>query len=234
MKLKAVTPLEMKEIDGWAIQGLGIPSIVLMEHAGFECAKLIVKKVKGLKSKRILIICGKGGNGGDGMVVGRGISPSTGSGRRGQVLGIRVALLGKGNELKSDTEINFRIIGNLGIPFMQIYEQDKVMPLIEEIKKADVIVDAIFGFGFRGEVGGIEKQVIDAINNDKKKKALVFSIDVPSGLNAGTGDVGGAAVKADTTITLHLPKTGLLKKTAKKFVGKLFTVDIGIPYRSVG
>jgi NAD(P)H-hydrate epimerase len=213
--MKLVTSEQMRKIDKITIEKIGIPGLELMEKAGYGSALLaesiLVEKVK---NRKIIVFCGKGNNGGDGFVVGRYLS------KWGEK--VEFYLLGKKEEVKGDARTNLKKAIDLNLPLKEVLKE-KELP--SELK-ADLIVDAIFGTGFKGKATGLEEKAIQLINSSRIK---VLSIDIPSGLDADTGLVEGVCVKADSTLTMGLPKIGQFFFPGKSFCGKVDVIDIGVP-----
>lgn len=216
---KTISSARMRRIEKHAVEKIGVPSLILMENAGRGLAEEAIRLLKSLKipSSRtsIAIFCGSGNNAGDGFVAARhlfnkGFRPT-------------VILVKNAKKLKGDALLNYSIIKNLGIPSKNFAR----MSLCGK-KKFSLIVDALLGTGVKGEVGGFYRKAIDYINQSGSK---VISADIPSGLDADTGKPHGAAVRADVTVAMGALKTGLVKKAAKEFVGKLKVADIGIVCR---
>lgn len=202
--MRLVTTTEMFEIEHSIFNEYAIPSIVLMEQAGKNVADFLIEK----DFTNIGIICGKGNNGGDGFVVARYLFEKE----------VDVTVIYIGNEYKNDALINFNICKNLGIPLVKF--DFKV-----ELSKYDVIVDAIFGIGFKGGITPFYSGLFDLINENAK---YILSIDVPSGVNATTGKVTNS-IKADTTITFGFGKIGLYLYPAYMYTGDLIIAPISIP-----
>lgn len=135
-------------------------------------------------------------------------------------------LIGKKEEIKGDAQINLKKAIDLGLPIKEVLKE-KDFP--SEVK-ADLIVDAIFGTGFKGKVAGMEEKVIRLINSSQIK---VLSIDIPSGLDADTGSVEGICIKADTTPTMGLPKLGQFFFPGKSYCGKVEVIDIDVPQKVI-
>ena len=207
--MKVCTASQMRNIDKSATELGGIPSIVLMENAAMACVEEILKQ----KCETVSIFCGKGNNGGDGFAIARHLFNK----------GINVSVfLVCGSEFSGDALINFEIISKLGI---KITELDDTDYLNLEIKNADVIVDAIFGTGITGEICGIAKDVIKLINENSK---YTISVDIPSGINADTGEICSVCINADKTVTFAAYKKGLLLFPGADFTGEIVTKDISI------
>ncbi|HHY47830.1 MAG TPA: NAD(P)H-hydrate dehydratase [Firmicutes bacterium] len=216
--MKVVLPDEMREIDRVAIEEMGIPGIVLMENAGRQvAAKALEVLGNGVQQKRACIICGKGNNGGDGFVAARHLA------NRGAR--VKVFLLARKSEISGDAATNLSILNRMGVDVEELTPEVLQKAKIS-FSVSDVLVDAIFGTGFKGEVNGIVATVIDAINDSGRP---VVSVDVPSGLDASSGKVRGKCVRATHTVTMGLPKVGLLLYPGASFAGEVTVADIGIP-----
>jgi ADP-dependent NAD(P)H-hydrate dehydratase / NAD(P)H-hydrate epimerase len=217
-----VTSDEMRACDRYAIDTLKIPGLILMENAGRGVVEMMEKHYGLMAGKTVIIFCGKGNNGGDGYVVARHLFISGAK--------VIVGVLGKGSELKGDAKTNFESIKKIASKFkkdgrLQIKEL-KSNRVLKLLPKTDIIIDAIFGTGFSGEVHESYKSVIGWINNASGKKV---SIDIPSGVNADNGEVENLAVKADLTVTMGLRKIGLITGKGMSYTGKIEVIDISIP-----
>ncbi|MEO0227458.1 MAG: NAD(P)H-hydrate dehydratase [candidate division WOR-3 bacterium] len=214
--MRLVTNQEMKEIDTWAQNFLGIPGIVLMENAGRGCVEVLKRYFK-LNDLNVLIICGPGNNGGDGMVIARHL--------KNQGSNVSVLLLCRAEQLKGDALLNYTILKKSKI---KVLEVNSVLKLTEVFASfpADCIVDAIFGTGFKGKPAGIYKKAIELINHSEK---FVLSVDIPSGINGDTGDFEEICVVADATVTMCLPKRGIYLFPGRASCGSVYVVDIGVP-----
>jgi NAD(P)H-hydrate epimerase len=205
---------EQRALDEWAIKELGIPGSDLMERAGSGLTGLVAERAP---SGEIAVVCGKGNNGGDGFVTARLL--------RDQGRSVRVLTLADPDELRGDARTNFeRLPGPPPDPFSPA-----------GVEGAAAIVDAILGTGFSGAAREPAAGAIDAINAAAEHGAEagrgveVVACDVPSGVNASTGEVEGAAVRATATATFHAGKPGLWIAPGKAHAGEVRTVDIGIP-----
>lgn len=217
-----LTSKEMRECDRIAIDVLGIPGIVLMENAGRGVVDEIEKKYGSSKEKSFLIVCGKGNNGGDGFVVARHLY------NRGAR--VKVVLLGKVVELKGDASISFQALRKSILYIKQKIQIDFIeyngIKTLNISKGINLIVDAIFGTGFSGKVDGIYK---DAINWMNASGIPIVSIDIPSGINADSGQVENVAVRAELVATMGLKKNGLLIGKSVNYIDNVKVVDISIP-----
>jgi ADP-dependent NAD(P)H-hydrate dehydratase / NAD(P)H-hydrate epimerase len=195
----------MRGVDTWAIEERGIPGLELMERAGEGMARVIADRVP---SGRLTVVCGKGNNGGDGLVAARLLRQA---GREVDVL-----LVWPGEWLSDDARAQLE-----RLPGPEAAAWDPA-----RLEKAHGVVDALLGTGFEGAPRDPVDQVIEAIN---AARAPVIAADVPSGVNASTGEVEGAAVRASATVTFHRAKPGLWMHPGKAHAGALTVVDIGIP-----
>jgi NAD(P)H-hydrate epimerase len=197
---------QMRATDAWAIEDRDIPSLDLMDRAGAGLAELTAERAP---SGRIVVVCGRGNNGGDGIVAARLL--------RAEGREVDVLLTGPAEELTGDPAVNLaRLTGSPPAPW--------VSPAA--LEGASCVVDAVLGTGFSGAPRDPALSAIRAINGCG---AVVVSADVPSGVDASTGEVVGEAVRADATATFHAAKPGLWISPGKAHAGEVRIVDIGIP-----
>ncbi|MDD5622622.1 MAG: NAD(P)H-hydrate dehydratase [Actinomycetota bacterium] len=222
------------EIDKKAMAD-GIDSKLLMKNAGSGISKKIVSDFENKTLKRAargLVICGSGNNGGDGFVA------------AGDLLdyGMKVSVfyLSPVSKFSPDSLFYFeklRSVRGNEIYFLDL-EDNKMFSLFEEeIRKADFIADAIFGTGLHGDdIRGPSKEVIGIINSARKQNSdlVVYSVDIPSGIDSDSGKVLGTAVRADKTITFGCKKIGLVNYPGADFTGEIEIIDIGIPEKYYG
>lgn len=217
--IKVATSEQMREIDRYAIEVLGIPGIVLMENAALS----VVNQITALGSfKSAVVFAGSGNNGGDGFAIARHLF--------NKGYDIKVFVLSNMSAIKGDARTNLDILFKMGVYVMEVSQKENLKFAEKSVKDCDVIIDAIFGTGFKGEVRGIARDIIDIINSTKK---YVVSVDVPSGVEADTGRIYGPCVKADLTITFQLPKIGLVIHPGADMTGELIIKDIGIPQQAI-
>ena len=205
----------MREMDKRAISG-GTPGIELMERAGTGLVSILKEEIPEIARKKFVVFVGSGNNGGDGLVVARKLKELG--------AGVGVALLAEEEEMKEDTKTNLNRVRRAEIETIPLKDLSTER-IKEEISRSDIIVDAIFGTGFSGIIGGIIKDTIEAINSSKK---YVVACDIPSGVNGNTGEVGGTCVASDLTVTFAYPKRGLFLYPGCRFSGSIRVVDIGI------
>ena len=216
--MRVVTSQEMRAIDRAAIEGLGIPGVVLMENAGRGVFIHLTDFTEGVEGLRALVVCGKGNNGGDGFVVARHLANHGAD--------VRIVLLGRISEVQGDAQANMAVVKGMGLPIVEVLDEEGLAPLTDSLLEADVVVDAIFGTGFSGKAEGLYASVIDRMNSCDSP---LIAIDCPSGLNVDTGRPEGACVEADLTVTMALLKRGHLLYPGADLCGEVAVVDIGIP-----
>jgi NAD(P)H-hydrate epimerase len=188
-------------------QELGIPGGVLMERAGVQMARVSLER---FAPRRAVVVSGGGNNGGDGFVIARELHRS----------GVDVAVLATKGEYEGDPATNLEILRNLQVRF--IFQED----LDAELGAADLVVDALLGTGFSGEVREKEAGIIEQLNS---VRAPVLAVDVPSGVDGSTGEVQGVAVSSDLTVCAHTTKVGCVISPGREHSGEVVAVDIGIP-----
>jgi hydroxyethylthiazole kinase-like uncharacterized protein yjeF len=202
---------EMRALDTWAIHDEGVPSLELMERAGAEVARVVTARAP---DRPVRIVCGKGNNGGDGLVVARLLADAG--------LHAEALLLADPGELSADAGANFERLAGTRARWSPV---DPVA-LPDALAGSDAIVDAILGTGFEGAPRAPLDAAIDAVNS---AGSPVIAVDVPSGVNAATGEIEGAGVRADVTVTFHGAKVGLCVDPGKTAAGRVEVVPIGIP-----
>jgi hydroxyethylthiazole kinase-like uncharacterized protein yjeF len=259
--MKVVTPAQMGEIDRIAINEYGIPGIVLMENAALKVVDEIEKTLGIVSCKKILIFAGKGNNGGDAFAVARHLFNKGAeiivyiiadkNSIKGDAainlmildkMGVEIVETGKSSEIGDTIEIiesdeigesaendeageTVEVSGASSMKDRELIKQLKT-----QLASADLIVDGIFGTGLKGKIKGMASQIINMTNSYSK---TVISIDIPSGVNGTTGEVTGACIKADKTVTFALPKIGLILYPGCEYAGELVVADIGIPLKAI-
>ncbi|MBN1381280.1 MAG: NAD(P)H-hydrate dehydratase [Deltaproteobacteria bacterium] len=212
--MKITTVEQMRAMDRYAIEKLGIPEEILMENAGHAAAAILAQAF-GIKDKKFVILCGIGNNGGDGLVVARLVHAEGGN--------AQVFIIGDAEKYKGAAKTNWQILQKLPIDVLMV---DSVEAVRHAVSHCDGIVDAIFGTGLDREVGGMAKETIDLINSTDK---AILSLDIPSGISGNTGSVMGTAVRADHTVTFGLPKIGNILYPGYDCCGKLYCCHISFP-----
>ncbi len=209
------TPRRVKEMDKITIEEKGIPGIVLMENAGRSTAEILMERYVH-PGNRVLVIVGKGNNGGDGCVIARYLFNNG--------FDVRMVVVGNDEDLKGDAGINYKVARNFGVPTDVLNgDVDRLIPMIPEY---DVIIDALLGTGFRPPLQDHYRKIIEAVNESGRR---VFAVDVPSGLDAFTGKPGDIAIKAEATFTMGLGKVGLFSYPGARYAGRVHVIDISFP-----
>ena len=207
----------MRAIDRWAIDEMGIPGIVLMENAGTTIVRRLAEIIPDLSSKKIIIFCGKGNNGGDGFVMARHLSN----------LGTNVTVLLAAliTELKGDAKTNALSVKNLGIHIKELNTKN-INKFDHKLSHSDLIVDALLGTGLSKPASCFMETVINKINQHEK---FTVSIDINSGIDADSGMLIGPHVFSDLTFALASMKKSHLLHPAASVMKKVELLDIGIP-----
>ena len=211
----------MRAADEAAISGLGIPGFALMETAGREAARLADEFLDG--PSRILVCCGKGNHGGDGLVLARWLLDA------GHTVDVRVA--GSNTSLSADSLQNLRILERISsahpeLPLTITLDWDGS----DNLPGADLIVDALFGTGLSTALRAPFDRIVEAMN---AHQAPIVALDLPSGLSADSGMALGACIQARMTVTMGALKTGLLLGDGPELAGQIHTAGIGIPLRTL-
>ena len=214
-----VSAKEMRWCDDVTIHKHGVPSLLLMENAGRGVAETAALEFGPPNGKRILIFCGKGNNGGDGFVAARYLLKAGAT--------VTIVLLSSARTLQGDARSNYDTLARLkNIEAGSLSIKKFSRTLLKTLHKQDIVIDAIFGTGFTGEV---REPFLTAIRWINRQRVPVLSVDIPSGVDGTTGVVVNAAVKARCTVTFGLAKIGLLLNQGQDHVGTLRIIDIGIP-----
>lgn len=207
----------MRKIEENTVSRTGVTTLVLMENAGKNTAAAVRRVwLENPGLKKIQVVCGLGNNGGDGLVIARHLTLGLPD------VSLHILLAADPDRLKGDVLANYRIARSLGIPILLIQESGS-LHLAEE----SLVVDALLGTGTDRPVTGRYREVVEGINSLSRK--VVVSVDIPSGINAGTGAPMGCAVRAHYTVTMGLVKCGLVVWPGKEYCGTVECVDIGIP-----
>lgn len=219
--MKIVSAQEMQAIDKQASQEYGVPGLLLMDQASKAVADVVLRKenfVDGGTGK-VVVFCGKGNNGGDGFGAARYLHNA---GLRVEVFLVNATL----NDVKGDAAQEAEMLRKAGVEIKLLLRAEDLQLAEVICLRADVIVDAMLGTGFAGELKGLYKDVCHMINTLDK---VVVAVDIPTGVNADVGTRAEDAVWADMTVTMALPKTGLLLYPGKENVGELILAEIGMP-----
>ena len=236
--MKLVTAQEMKEIDKLATEKYGVPGLVLMDAAAKQVADAVVDLLKDAASAehasvagvskacaassqlgKVVVLCGGGNNGGDGLGAARWLM-SYG-------VEVKVFLIGTSEDkITGDAASELAMFKAAGGRLSTVAADEDWLTTELALERASVVVDAILGTGFAGELRPAAKRACELINELAKK---VVAVDVPTGVNADDGSACAEAVQADVTVTMALPKTGLLLHPAKRLCGRIIVAAIGMP-----
>ena len=214
--MKCLFASEMRQAEAAAIR-LGIPALILMENAGRAIFEEISRR---WPRQRVIVVAGKGGNGGDGLVAARHLWNAG--------YDVRVYLMARTSDVQNEARVNLDAAINMGIPISLLIEDSDLDKLKAELggRKAGLIIDALFGIGLDREIGGLARQIIESINDNELP---VIAADLPSGLNADTGFPLGSAVRARLTVSFAYPKVGMVLASGAQYVGEMIVRDISIP-----
>ncbi len=216
--MEILTGEQMRRIDRRAIEEIGIPGLQLMEAAGSGVAERLLADFPSAAARGVVILCGKGSNGGDGLVAGRRLSEAG--------VACRIFLLARGEQLVGDAAINLRAAREAGLAVEEIPEESAWGELRALLLRRPIVVDALLGTGVRGGARGAVAQLIHLLNGSG---ASVVAIDLPSGVDADSVAREGPAVRAERTYTLCRPKVALLFPPAAEYAGAWCVIPIGIP-----
>jgi hydroxyethylthiazole kinase-like uncharacterized protein yjeF len=216
--MKILTAEQMREIDRLTAEDYGTPSIVLMENAGLNLYLELARRFSDLDRRRIMIVCGKGNNGGDGMVLARQLVQRD--------MRPQVTLLAGRSEVTGDARVQLEILDKSGIALSEADSMETWRQAAGSLASADIVVDAIFGTGLSKPVEGLYREVIEAIN---RTNAFVLAVDIPSGMPSDSPVAAQSVVRADLTVTFTAPKIAHILNTDQEAIGELVVVPIGSP-----
>ncbi len=220
--MKILTAAQMREVDRRTSAERGIPSLTLMENAGTRVYEFLAERFASLARQRVAVLCGKGNNGGDGLVVARYLL------ERGAAGKLTVMLLAAPEQLQGDAAIIFRKFAKTGGQPRAVTSEQQWIAALDQISDATVVVDALLGTGLRGPAEGLYLRAIRDVNQ-RLSHAKVVAVDIPSGLASDTGERLGDAIRADYTVTFTAPKVGQIFPPNCEAVGELRVVPIGSP-----
>jgi len=205
-----VTRDRMREVDRLMIEEYRIQLIQMMENAGLQLARLTREYLDGpVDGQRVLVLAGRGNNGGGGLAAGRRLAAWGGD--------VTVLLAAAPDAVEGVPLQQLDILQRMNVPVQQF---------AETLPEHDVVIDALIGYGLQGSPRAQVSRMIDAANDST---APIVSLDVPSGVDVDTGEASGRAIHASATLTLALPKAGLVRPEAHRFVGELYLADISVP-----
>lgn len=214
----ALTREDSRTLDNFTIHSIGIPGMVLMENAGRGITQAILEILQERGGLAVYVLAGKGNNGGDGFVVARYLLNAN--------LDVRVFHIAKEDEYSGDAERNFQILKQLTDQIYHVPDVQTLNELTADMFAADVLLDALLGTGIKGAPRAPYDEFIEWINS---YNAPTVAVDIPTGVDANSGQIPGNAVQAEETVTMGFTKTGLLFSPGREFSGQVSVVDIGIP-----
>ncbi|HKB07210.1 MAG TPA: NAD(P)H-hydrate dehydratase [Candidatus Polarisedimenticolia bacterium] len=220
--MEILTSQQMRRIDRRAARSFGVPDIVLMENAGLRLFETLLRIDPDLKSRSLLLLCGKGNNGGDTFVLGRHL--------HNQGIPFVSLLFGRRRDVRGSAAINLRSLERLGRVPREVMGAAGWRSARAHLMTCDVIVDGILGTGLSRPLGGFLASVVEDVN---QSRALVVAVDVPSGLSGDSHAIPGPCIRADHTVTFARPKVPHVLPPAEEMCGRLHLVDIGIPNEAV-
>jgi NAD(P)H-hydrate epimerase len=212
VSVTCITTEQVREVDRLMIEEYGISLLQMMENAGRNLATLVKSRHLGsdASGRHVTVLCGSGGNGGGGMLAARRLA------NWGAI--VTIACTRTLDGLSGTPRAQAETLGALGIP---LHTASEALPVA-----CDVVIDAIIGYSLSGAPEGDAALLIEAGN---ATNTPVVSLDVPSGLDSTSGDTSGVVIRAESTLTLAMPKLGLAAENAREYVGELFVADIGVP-----
>lgn len=217
VKMRLCTTSQMKNLDRLTIEKYGIPGDVLMERAGRWVALVAVNLIESDIMKRIVVLAGRGNNGGDGWVAARYL--------RKAGFNVSVVLVADPDKLAGDAKLNFERALESGVEWLRFED---------EIPEADLYIDALLGTGITGAPRGEIAKAIEKLNTKTKKdKSFIIAVDIPSGVNTDDGSAPDPVVDAYATVTFGFPKLGQFIHPGRGKVGKLYVADIGLSAKAM-
>lgn len=209
-----VTAEEMRRIEAWAIDEVGIPGTVLMENAGKSVADEITKRFP--EPQKAVVLAGRGNNGGDGWVIARYLLHRSWE--------VACWLVGSPDKITPDAQVFYNVLQSF--TSIQTFDSSRLDELKSDLSRASVIVDALLGTGVKGNLRPSYKEVVEQINVSRK---WVVSVDLPTGLYTDGVSTDSVKVKADLTVTFQYPKWGHFSRQGKELTGELVIKEIGLP-----
>ena len=214
--LPTLTTDQMREVDRAMMQDMGITLMQMMENAGRHLATLAREQLGGsVETKRVIVLAGRGNNGGGGMVAARRLANWGAE--------VSVILAGPPEEYRDVPGYQLEILKNMRVPIFQTRRDARQHRVVLE---GDLILDALIGYGLSDAPTGMTRTLIQAANDSG---VPILALDAPSGLDTTTGTVYDPCIRAEATLTLALPKVGLLGNAARAVVGELYVADISVP-----
>lgn len=214
--MDALSRQQVRQVDRWAIDQLGIAGVVLMENAGRQAADVAQQMLEGCAGRSVAIVAGAGNNGGDGFVLARhlrlrGAAPT-------------VYLIVPPEKLTGDAAANYRILTGLNLP-VRIVDGKMLATLADDLAPTDLVIDAIGGTGITGD---LREPAAEAVRQINAAGRPVLAIDIPTGLDCDTGQSTEPTVRADATVTFVARKKGFDNPASQAYAGNVIVADIGV------
>lgn len=220
--MRVAFPNQIKEMDRRCAAEYGIPELKLMENAGrnvyLETVAYCKRQHSVPEAKKVVCICGKGNNGGDGFVAARYFLNYGWE--------VETFVCASSLEEGSSASTNYQMLLNMDAEVIHLTEEHFPY-FLETVANADVVIDALFGTGLHSAIRGLQAQVITAVN--EVAEGLVVAVDIPSGIDGNTGKILGCAIEADLTVSMAVAKAGNLQYPGKEYSGELVVTEIGVP-----
>lgn len=210
------TAAEMRRLDQLTIERYGIPGITLMERAGTGATEMLLEQFPYVRKRRVVVVCGKGNNGGDGLVIARLLKQKK--------VAVETFLLGAASDVRGDAKLALAAFLRTG-KLRELRASSSMAPLAKALEGAALIVDAIFGTGLSAPVTGYIAEIIHLLN---ASGVPIFAVDTPSGLDSDRGIPSGATIQAEATATFGFAKLGQVLYPGIQYVGALGVADIGL------
>jgi NAD(P)H-hydrate epimerase len=214
-----LTRAQVRELDRRAIEELGVPGVVLMENAGAGAAREAEDLLARAGGGPTLVLCGPGNNGGDGFVLARHLLAA----------GHAVSVAALSRSARGDAAVMRRIVERIGIEVLPAGEPEEVLALERAAGRPALVVDALLGTGFEGELRADVRRLTELGARLAARGALVLALDLPSGLDADSGRAAEGTLAADRTATFAAQKPGLVSPEAARWVGEVRVIGLGLP-----
>lgn len=221
-----LTRAQVREVDQRAINDLAMPGLILMENAGLNAASATVDYLDHLfdlppSEARVVIVCGGGNNGGDGYVIARHLHN----------WGVQVAIYASKSpeNLHGDAAVNAKIAQRMGLPIHVMDEVKDVSEAVTHWQRAHLLVDALLGTGFQGELREDARQIIQGMNQAAEQGVHIVAVDVPSGMDCDSEQQMETATQADVTVTFVAEKPAMQTDAGLALCGRIVVADIGVP-----
>ncbi|MCE5327164.1 MAG: NAD(P)H-hydrate epimerase [Planctomycetaceae bacterium] len=218
--MTALSRQDVRAVDRWAIDELGIPGVILMENAGRQVADAACRLLGSPGARRVAVMAGAGNNGGDGYVAARHLA------LRGAI--VATFIISPIDRIEGDALINLKAIRALDHEIYAV-TADAVAGLGKRLAEYDLVIDAVGGTGINGPLRGAAARAVEQINAAGRP---VVAVDIPTGLDCDSGLPNDPTVKATVTVTFVARKIGFEAPGAADYTGEVIVADIGVPYRA--